>query len=224
MIFRRWIAPLAAAALLVGFVQPATAAAGQLVDLKVLVLSATGEEPSYQAWTEALRREGVPFETIVANTAPPIDATSLEVDANHARYQGIVMATGGLIFCDASGCASALAPEEWAAIEDFERTFGIRQVDAYTFPGPSYGVDWPHGSGDLGGTTATLTAEGAAAFPYLAGPVPIDVGAYGYRPRRSATRTSGRSSKRPMGQPSWASTRRPTGARCSSRRSTATRR
>ncbi len=48
----------------------------QRTDLKVLLLSATGTEPSTSAWEAALKREGVPFEKRVATNDDPYTATT----------------------------------------------------------------------------------------------------------------------------------------------------
>lgn len=179
--YTRALVLLACASLLSGLPTPASAATpNQRVDLRILVLSANGAEPSFQAWTAALEREGVPFDAIVANSAPPITSSTLTSTSAHAKYQAIVMATGGLISCDVNGCASALSPDEWAAINAFEVEFGIRQVNAYTYPTPEFGLNYPSFAGALDGTTASVTPTGANAFPYLAGPVPLDMGTYGY--------------------------------------------
>jgi len=150
------------------------------VDLKVLVLSANGSEPSFTAWTAALAREGVPFDVIIANSAPPIDAATLASAENHARYQAVVLATGGLIECGAAGCLSALDTSEWLALNAFQTRFGVRRVTAYAWPNPEYGLNYPFASGDLSGTVADLTAAGAATFSGLVGSVPVDSGTYGY--------------------------------------------
>ncbi len=165
----------------------------QRVDLKVLVLSADGFESSFAAWTKALDREGVPYDTLIANTAPPIDAATLTKSATHARYQAVVLATGGLVQCDWVSCYSALDPAEWKALNAYQAAFGIRRVTAYAYPTPEYGLNWPFSAGDLSGTVAKLTAAGSAVFPYLTGPVPMDAGTYGYyaEPLVAGTAASG---------------------------------
>ncbi len=153
---------------------------GDRVDLRVLVLSANGAESSFQAWTAALRREGVPFDTLVANTAAPITAATLAASPTHARYQAVVLATGGLLDCTAAGCFSALDAAEWAALDAYQVRFGVRRVTAYAYPTPEYGLNYPFFAGEAGGTTGNVTAEGAATFGSLAGPVPIDGGSWSY--------------------------------------------
>ncbi len=106
-------------------------AANQQLDLKVLVMSATGSEPSLDAWTSALAREGIPYDTFVANTADPLAATALEPVANQGKYQAVVLATGDLAYCDATGCKSALDADEWTVLNAYQAKFGVRRVIAY---------------------------------------------------------------------------------------------
>lgn len=175
------VAMLSSAVATLAAVSPAWAlTATQSVNLRVLVLSADGTEPGLQAWTAALAREGVPYDTIVANTADPITDATLTVNADQAKYNAVVLATGGLVQCDASGCFSALAADEWTALNAFQAKFGIRRVTAYAYPTPDYGLNWPFQAADISGSTANLTAAGLAAFPALVGTVPLDTGTWGY--------------------------------------------
>jgi len=162
------------------------ATAAQRIDMKVLLLGASGGEPSFQAWQAQLRREGVPFDQLIATPGhAPITAATLSRTLaggiEEARYQAVIAAVGGLPRCDEGGCASALAPEEWAALATFEQMFHVRQLSAYTFPGPDYGLNWPTSSGPLDGDDASLTAAGQATFPYLQGTVTIGASTYGYK-------------------------------------------
>ena len=65
------------------------------------------------------------------------------------------------------------------ALDTYESTFGVRQVDGYVYPTSALGQTDVSG-GALDGTTATLTAAGLAAFPELKGPVTFSTGTYGY--------------------------------------------
>jgi hypothetical protein len=170
---------------LLGVVGVSGASAAQRIDLKVLLLGASGSEPSFQAWQAQLRREGVPFDQLVATPGhAPITAATLAQTlaggVQEAKYQAVIVATGGLPRCDENGCASSLSAEEWAALQAYEQTFHVRQLTAYTYPGADYGLNAPSFAGPLDGQDATLTAAGQAAFPYLQGTVTVDVGTYGY--------------------------------------------
>jgi hypothetical protein len=176
-----------AVALLVVAVSPASAALpNQRTDLKVLVLSATGTEPTTGAWEAALKREGVPYEKKIATADEPYTAETfadtLADGTPHAKYQAVILATGGLPYADENGnWGSALSSDEWAALADFESRYGIRQIVAFTWPSTEYGLNSPTVSGDLTGVTGKLTSAGATTFPYLKGQVPIDKQTYGYQ-------------------------------------------
>jgi len=78
----------------------------------------------------------------------------------------------GVVIADSP---SDYASGQLAAVDTYESSFGVRQVDGYIFPSPALGVTDATG-GPLDGTTATLTTAGLAAFPELKGPVPFDAG------------------------------------------------
>jgi hypothetical protein len=162
-----------------------TPAPAQRVDLKVLLLGATGSEPSYLAWKAELQREGVPFEAIAATPGhAPITAATLSDTLaggiQEAKYQAVILATGGLVVCEET-CVSALSSGEWEALESYEQSFNVRQITAYVYPSSTYGLNSPTVSGPLDGTVASLTSDGKQALPYLNGPVKIDTGTYGYQ-------------------------------------------
>ena len=83
---------------------------------------------------------------------------------------------------DLNGVVVADSPAEFAAgqlsaLDTYEATFGVDQVDGYTYP---YLGETDVSAGALDGTTGQLTAAGLAALPELAGPVPFATGSYGY--------------------------------------------
>ena len=162
----------------------APAVAARRVDLKVLLLGTYGTEPSFVAWQAQLRREGVPYDQLVATpehtriTAATLAQTIGEV--REGKYEAIIVAVGQLPRCEERGCFSALAAEEWAALNSYEQTYKVRQIDAYVYPQPEFGLNWPTFAGALEGTEATLTEAGRTAFPYLNRTVKIDTGTYGY--------------------------------------------
>jgi len=151
------------------------------IDLCVLLLSADGQEPAFRAWEAALDREGVPYQAIVARRGhPPIDARTLTVDAMRARYQAVIVAAGGLPAFDGARYVSALTADEWAALADFERDFGIRRITGFAYPSALYGLSAPTSAGATDELAGRLTAAGRAVFGELRGDVPVDPNAYGY--------------------------------------------
>ncbi|MBE2319508.1 hypothetical protein DVA67_026310 [Solirubrobacter sp. CPCC 204708] len=161
---------------------PARIAPGQRVELKVLLLSADGQESGFGAWKAQLEREGVPYDTFVAydqrrRIATLTDARLADYGAQLARYQAVILATGDLghDVRNADGTVShlsALTDTEWAALARFERTFGVRRLSDYTAPSAARGLTAVPGAWQ-DGNPARLTAAGRAAFPYLRGPVTI---------------------------------------------------
>jgi hypothetical protein len=148
---------------------PARAADPQVrVDLRVLVISDAAGATS--AITSQLTAEGVPH-TVVSLAdprRPVIDAAFLAGSSGgqpRAYYQAIVLPNENPF----------ANPAELAAIHAYEQQFGIRQVDAYVYPSPATGQNWPYYAGPLDGAAAALTGPAiTGSFSYLRGPVPFE--------------------------------------------------
>jgi hypothetical protein len=155
---------------------------GQRIDMRVLLLSADGEEPGFEAWKAALDREGVPYDTFVAytgdtKTATLTDDRLADYGANRAKYQAVILASGDLGRHQTNrnqtvSYLSSLSDAEWATLDRFERTFGIRRLSDFTAPSPIHGLQLVNGI-KQDGRTGTLTDAGKKLFPYLKGPIPI---------------------------------------------------
>ncbi|POX44107.1 hypothetical protein C3489_37015 [Streptomyces sp. Ru71] len=186
----------AAATMALGLVVPGAAAATTpRIDLKVLVV-ADGDSP-VAAITDQLRTTGVPYTVVDLNDPgrPVIDAAFLADTAgstHRARYQGVVLP-------DETPFGSPDSPEQ-LALEAYERTYGIGQVDAYTWAHPEVGLDYTDAggwAGTLDGQPAQITAAGKAGwFGYLDGAFTFEDNApavpesYGYAARPRAGFTS----------------------------------
>ncbi|MEU6543700.1 hypothetical protein [Streptomyces sp. NPDC046859] len=172
----------------------ASAAAEPRVDLKVLVVDDGGS--AVQAITAQLGSTGIPYTTVDLNDTnrPAVTQAFLSDSVGgtpRAKYQGVVLPHDAPF-----GAGSA----EQTALEDFERAFGIPQVDAYTWAHPGVGLDhtteggW---AGSLDGHEAAVTAQGrAGAFGYLDGAFTFEDNdpsvpeSYGYAARPRAGFTS----------------------------------
>ncbi|PWI18837.1 hypothetical protein DI272_35375 [Streptomyces sp. Act143] len=147
----------------------ASAAVTPRIDLRVLVVD-NGDSP-VQAITAQLRNTGIPYTTVDLNDAnrSTITDTFLADTVNgtpRARYQGVVLPNEAPF-----GAGSA----EQTALETYERTYGIPQVDAYTWAHPEVGLDYSAYSGTLDGRTADVTTAGRAGwFGYLDGAVTFE--------------------------------------------------
>ncbi|MFE9135897.1 hypothetical protein [Streptomyces sp. NPDC007355] len=190
------VAALAAAALLATVVPSAQAVAAPVprIDLTVLVVDDGGS--AVEAITAELKGSGVPYRRIDLDdpNRPVLDAAFLSdtVDGRpRAKYQGVVLPH-----------ETAFGPDsaEHTALRTYERTFGIPQVDAYTWSHPGVGLDYTNEggwSGVLDGATAGVTAAGRAGpFRYLSGALtfedndPSIAESYGYAGRPRAGYTS----------------------------------
>ena len=198
----RWAAALTAAGLLAlgapTALAHADAPAPFRTDLRVLVIDDGG--PTVAAITAELAGEGIPYTTVSLSspTRPTINAAFLTGTAPdgsvEAKFQAVVLSSAGAL---GSGTA------ETTALNSYEQTYGVRQVDANTYPSPAVGMNWPQNPGYLGaldGLTGQVTAAGTAgAFGYLKGAVPFEdnnpnvVESYGFLSTPLATEATGAS-------------------------------
>ena len=108
----------------------------------------------------------MPYDTVITGAAGAItDAKLADYGANRAKYQAVVLAFGNL--------EDVLPAADKAALDKFEKTFGIRQLSDQTFPNAAHGLNAATQSGSQDGVLGTLTATGKLVFPYLKGEVPI---------------------------------------------------
>ncbi|MEV6778638.1 hypothetical protein [Streptomyces syringium] len=142
------------------------------IDLRVLVVDDGG--PATEAIRAELDEAGTPYTKIALADSgrPRIDEAFLSdtVDGRpRARFQGVVLPNDNPF-----GANSA----EMAALAGYEKRFGIRQVDAYTYARPAVGLNTPQGSGYSGsmdGKSAQVTGDGAGGpFGYLKRNVPFE--------------------------------------------------
>ncbi len=149
----------------------ASAAGPPTVNLKILLIGEGSADPTTAAWQAALTSEGVPYTLVTASGSAPNETVNLPAlsSGGTGNFNGVVIADSPADY----------AAGQLAALDSYESSFGVRQVDGYMFPSPALGVTDVTG-GPLDGTTGTLTQAGLTAFPELKGPVPFDVGSYGY--------------------------------------------
>lgn len=171
----RRVAACAAAVLLAGGLQSSLAhgaTTAPRIDLTVLVIDDGG--PATAAIAAELKSQGTPHRIVNLNdpNRPVIDAAFLSDTVNgqpRAKYQGVVMPNDNPF-----GAGSA----EMAALAAFEASFGIRQVDAYTYARPDVGLNYaadPGYYGKLDGFQGQVSAAGLAGpFGYLKGSVPFE--------------------------------------------------
>ncbi|MGC5342327.1 hypothetical protein [Streptomyces sp. DT171] len=168
------------------------------VDLRVLILSDGG--PATSAIAAELDGAGTPYTLVnLLDTGRPVINAAFLADTvdgrPRAKYQAVVLPNDSPF-----GSGSY----EMTALADYEKTYAIPQVDAYTYPRPQAGLQTPVPisggySGTLDGLQAQVTTAGkSGAFGYLDGAVPFEDNSptvsesYGYlaRPAVGADYTS----------------------------------
>ncbi|MFI9149195.1 hypothetical protein [Streptomyces sp. NPDC053367] len=171
----------------------ASAATAPRIDLRVLLVD--NGDSAVRAIAAQLRSTGVPYTTLDLSDPgrPAVTDAFLSDTVNgtpRAKFQGVVLPHEAPF-----GPGSA----EQTALETYERTYGIPQVDAYTWAHPGVGLDYTSEggwAGPLDGAEASVTAAGRAGrFGYLDGAFafedndPAVQESYGYaaRPRTGFT-------------------------------------
>jgi hypothetical protein len=137
------------------------------VDLRLLVLTGDGTEPSFVAIKTFLDQIGIPYTTVIAKSQP-LPALTNGVNGP-GLYQGIILATGNLAVCDPT-CRSALPVTGWAALDAYTRDYGVRLLSYYTFPESRYGISFTGvavGTTDAAPAMVSLTSAASSVFPDL---------------------------------------------------------
>jgi hypothetical protein len=147
------------------------------VNLDVLVV--TDGTPPVQAIEAQLTAEGLPTTVINLHDSSRRAITraylarSLPGGGRGGNFEGIVLP---------SAAPAGLSAAEDHALAWYERTFKVRQVDAYTAPEPDTGMNPPAYSGPLSETVTVTSAGASAGFGYLNGSFPFSGGLAGPTP------------------------------------------
>ena len=125
-------AALAAAGLTAAGGPAASAAGPPTVNLRILLVGEGSGDPTIAAWQAALTGEGVPYTLVTASGSAPSETVNLPAlsSGGTGNFNGVVIADSPADY--ASG--------QLAALDTYESSFGVRQVDGYMFPSPALGV------------------------------------------------------------------------------------
>jgi PKD repeat protein len=149
----------------------ALAAGPNTLNLRVLLIGDGNASPETGAWAAALTSEGVPYTEVDTTGTAPAEMVNLPIlsTGTTGNFNAVVI----------SGSPTDFAVGQLTALDAYESSYGVRQLDGYMFPDPNLGVTAAT-SGALDGTTGTLTSAGLTAFPELKGTIPFDTGSFGY--------------------------------------------
>ena len=142
------------------------------VQLRMLVLAASGNEPSLAGVRAVLDQMGTPYDAVALGKGerlPPLEENGV------GRYQAIVLSTGNLGICDPD-CRSALSKDGWDLLDRYAARYGVRTLSYYTFPEARYGIqavgNLPASANE---TDVNVSADGESLFPYLRTGRPVKV-------------------------------------------------
>jgi hypothetical protein len=158
---------------------PAAAETPRSIDMKLLVVSADGNEPVFAAIKSILNQVGVPYDTLIASQTP-LTPQTLSDGLGAGRYQGVLLTTGNLAYEASPGnWQSAFTQAQWQMLWQYEADFRIRQATLYTFPAgapDNYGLT-PISAADTSTipVNARLTAAGQQLFGYLNPANPVSI-------------------------------------------------
>jgi hypothetical protein len=137
------------------------------IDMKLLVITDGQTEADLPAILQIVNYVGVPYTLFDFNANPGGITAALLSDGNcHGYFQGAIFASGGYIY----------TLPGMSILTSYEQTFGVRQVNWYTYPGTDFGFQAP--SGSIPSTSpyqGTYTSAGTAAFPYLNSATPLQI-------------------------------------------------
>ena len=163
---------------------PLVAAAPPVV-MKVLVMTGSTSETSYQSIASVLNQIGVPYQTLALNstakdrngnrlsTVPFSDSTT-----GNGLYQGIILTDSTFAACGSS-CLSAA---DWTTLNTYAKQFNVRVVSYYTLPQAEWGLAQADSGANYTPSNplkVALTAAGAAIFSYLNSSNPIAISGSG---------------------------------------------
>jgi hypothetical protein len=154
--------------------------AGKPLKMRLLVVSADGNETDFPALEAFLSQLGIPFTTMIATES---DLTpGFLSDGQTGNFQGVILTTGNLTYNAAApgepeNWISAFTPEEWQTLWNYEAEYKVRQVTSYTFPyglPDDYGLNLVTYQDTLSSPLdASLTDAGKTVFSYLNTSSPI---------------------------------------------------
>ena len=155
------------------------------VKLATLLLSATGEEPAFEAARAALDRLGIPYTTLITTEEALVEEALFEADGT-CRFRGVILSESSLSYFDdaTQQWLSSLSEQEWNTLDDYESRCDAREVIWYAWPSPEIGLDFVAEFQSDEAVPTRLTVAGEDVFSYVQPDAQITIyDAWGYRAR-----------------------------------------
>ena len=142
-----------------------SAPAAPTLDLKVLLVGGPSGDVTTSAWQAALDSEGVPYTLATASGAIGSETVTLPAlsSGTTGNFNAVVIADSPAFF----------AAGQLDALDAYESSFGVRQVDGYMYPSPALGVTVVATSGAAGRDDGDADGGGPGGVPGAEGPGPV---------------------------------------------------
>lgn len=152
---------------------PTLVIADVTVDLRVLVIS-TGtpsEDLGLDMIDDTLQQIGIPYDVLDSRRDTLTEEKLFTSD--HGFYNGIIVTNSELFILNdpnnpEAGAYSGFTPDEWIILQNYERSFSIRESVLSGFPAayPDYGLEYAGGGNAFNGTWLA-PAGGTELFEYI---------------------------------------------------------
>ncbi len=162
----------------------ASAALSSKVQMRLLLISPTADDPGLEALKALCDQVGALCDTFISSTTPLTRNVLEDTSKSEGKYQGIFLTDNQLAYNSGGSWAVSFDADEWNTLWEYERDYSVRQVSLFTYPG-SYPE--PQGltyEGNAPGTApstgkayynASLTADGQDVFSSLKANAPIPI-------------------------------------------------
>lgn len=107
-----------------------------LASKHILVIAALADDPALIMAEESLNGASKSYKTLIA-TRETLSDKLLYDASGKGLFSAIILTEGNLAYHDGSGWRSAFDQEEWEKLWSYQKTFGVKQVSLYTYPGAS---------------------------------------------------------------------------------------
>src|SRR5438132_1607366 len=147
----------------------ANACASPTLDLKLLMLATDGNEVDLPTIKQALDYLGTPYTVYVASQTPNGLTPDKLSNGCHGYYQGVILTNGTLSYSNGTAWVSALSPQEWTTLWNYQASMKVRELSWYTYPTADFGYQAAVSAVDTSVTPlpTVLTSQGHTAFSYL---------------------------------------------------------
>ncbi len=102
----------------------------------ILIVAALPDDPALIAMEEALNARGKSYKALIATHETLTDDLLFD-PSGKGQFNAVILTEGNLSYHDGSNWRSAFDTQEWEKLWVYEKTYDVKQVSLYTYPGGS---------------------------------------------------------------------------------------